>query len=69
MFGCGVFCQPERSSFEKELVDGIFGNVARDNVKRLKVGGLVDGNAQLPMRNGDVVENCNSPDTVNPKLS
>lgn len=49
--------------------DGIAGRVARDSVNDENWGGVVDGNTQLPIFSGDVVDINNSPDIVRPKLS
>lgn len=50
------------------LLIGLFGIVARVISNLENIGGLLEGNTQLPIRNGGVVDINNSPDTVNPKL-
>ena len=53
----------------KPFRNGMPGKVARDTVNDENAGGLVEGNTQLPIFNGDVVDISNSPDIVKPKLS
>ena len=66
---CVAPIHPLRISAEKSLRDGARGNSARDNVNDENAGGLVDGNTQLPIFNGAVVDINNSPETVKPKFS
>ena len=48
---------------------GAAGTAARDIVSDENFGGVLDGNVQLPIFSGAVVDINNSPDRVNPKLS
>ena len=66
--GCAV-CQSSDIIVLNSFADGADGTVARDKCNSVNRGGVNDGNVQLPIFTGDVVDINNSPDIVKPKLS
>ena len=64
-----VACQPDFIMLLNSVCVTISGVFARLISNLENAGGFVDGNTQLPIFNGAVVDINNSPDTVRPKLS